>query len=151
MSMFDPTSFLETSYTESNDTVVVPIPEGEYTAVADKVEAKEWASKSDPTNSGLKLVINWSIDDAEVKAIIGRDKALCRQDIMLDLLDGSNRLDMGKGKNVELGKVRAATDLNDPGKPFNPMQIQGQVAKVRVKHRVDGDKVYAEVKAVAHA
>lgn len=151
MSMFDPTQFLDQTYSEANDTVLVPIPEGEFIAVADKVEFKQWSSKKDTSLAGWKLLINWTIDDESVKQAIGRDKATCRQDIMLDMNEAGTGLDMGKGKNVGLGKLRAALGLNSPGQPFSPSMIQGRIGKVLVKHRVDGEQIYAEVKGVAAA
>lgn len=150
-SSFDPTLFLDATSTEANDTKLIPVPVGEFTAVAEKVEVKTWASRNDPSKAGIKLVIDWSIDDASVKEVIQRDKATVRQDIMLDTNESGTGLDMGKGKNIGLGRVRQALGLNVPGQPFSPSMIQGRVAKVSVKHRVDGENIYAEVGAVAQA
>jgi len=150
--MFDPTSFLDQSTEQANDTVQTPIPVGEYTGVIDKLELKEWTSTKNPGDGGWKLSITWLLDDPSVKEFLGRDKVTVRQEIMLDIDDGG-RLDMGKGRNVGLGKLRAATDLNVPGQPFAPSQLQGQIAKIVIKHRMDpkdSEKVYSEVGAVAH-
>jgi hypothetical protein len=72
------------------------------------------------------------------------------QDVMLDLTD-SGQLDMAKGRNVRLGRLREALDLNAPGRPFSFAMIQGRMAKVKVGHRVDGEDIYAEVRANARA
>lgn len=146
--MFSPEQFLEMQVTDSNDTKLTPIPVGEYTALPDKVEVKSWAKKDDPSVSGLKLVINWSIDDPAVKELLARDKVTARQDIMLDLTD-SGGLDMGKGRNVGLGRLREATGLNTPGQPFSFTMLLGRPAKISVSHRIDGEAIYAEVKGVA--
>lgn len=145
--MFNPDVFLQSTVTEVNDTKKVPTPVGEYVAVADEVKCRPWQSK-DGSQSGLALDIIWLIDDQNVKTLLGRDKVTCKQGIMLDLLE-NGALDMGKGKNVGLGRLREATGLNVPGQPFSPLMIQGRVAKVKVSHRVDGEDIYDEIKAVA--
>jgi hypothetical protein len=149
--MFDANSFLEMSVDQSNDTVSVPVPAGEYLAIAEKIEARPWQSKTDPTKAGMALDILWNIDDAGVKSFLGRDKVTVKQGIMLDVTPEGG-LDMGKGKNVGLGRLREACNLNEPGRPFSFRMIEGQMAKVKVTHRLDPNKpdtIYAEVSAVA--
>lgn len=148
--MFDPNSFLDMQVTEPNDTKVVPVPVGEYTAVVEKVSTRQWTKKDDPSVSGITLEVFWAIDDENVKALLGRDKITVKQGVMLDLSD-SGLLDMGKGRNVGLGRLREATDLNVAGQPFSFNMITGRVAKVVVSHRIDGENIFAEVKSVAHA
>ena len=78
-------------------------------------------------------------------------KVIVAQDIMLDITD-TGSLDMGKGRNVELNRLRAAVDLNVSGFSFN--QLDGRMARVTVKQdqdRNDPSKFYARVKAVGHA
>ncbi len=145
---FDPNTFLNTTYEEANDTKITPCPVGEYLAVASKVDAKTWASR-DGSKSGVKLEILWEIDDANVKQLLGRDKVTSRQNIMLDLNEAGTGLDLGKGKNVGLGRLREALDLNTPGQAFAFSMIEGRLAKVMVSHRVDGEDIYDEVKKVA--
>lgn len=147
MSTFDPTVFMNSTIEEANSTEQVPVPEGEYLAIADKVEIVPWASK-DGSSSGLKAQIIWDVQDDAVKQLLDRSKVTIRQDQMLDLTEAGN-LDMGKGKNVGLGRLRTAVDLNTPGQPFAFSMIQGRMAKVLVKHRVANDTIYAEVKGVA--
>lgn len=146
--MFSPEQFLDTQVTESNDTKVVPVPVGEYMAVVKEVKIRPWQSKSDPSKAGIALDLQWSIDDAGVKQLLGRDEVNCKQGVMLDLTE-TGGLDMGKGKNISLGRLREATGLNTPGQPFSVTMLTGRVAKVKVEHRVDGDAIYAEVKQVA--
>lgn len=147
---FDPAQFLDMQVTESNDTKVTPVPEGEFTAVAGDVKTRQWQSK-DGTSSGITLDITWDIDSPEVKAELGRDRVTVRQGIMLDLTE-SGGLDMSKGKNVGLGRLREAIGKNVPGQPFAFSQIPGSIAKVLVKHRInpnDAEQIFAEVKGVA--
>ena len=65
------------------------------------------------------------------------------------ILSDSGGLDMGKGRNVGLGRLREALNLNQPGQSFSFSMIPGRLAKVSVSHRIDGENIYAEVKAVA--
>lgn len=146
--MFSPDQFLDMQVTESNDTKLVPIPVGEYIAVVSEVKARPWTSKSDPSKSGIALDVQWDIDDAGVKQLLGRDKVTVKQGVMLDMTE-SGGLDMGKGKNVGLGRLREACGLNQPGQPFSATMLTGRVAKVKVEHRVDGENIYSEVKQVA--
>lgn len=146
---FDPNTFLNTTYDEANDTKSVPCPAGEYLAIADKVEIKTWSSK-DGSSSGLKLDVLWDIQDENVKALLGRDSVKVNQQQMLDLTE-TGALDLGKGKNIGLGRIREALDLNTPGQPFAFSMIQGRMAKVVVSHRTVGEDAYAEIKKIAPA
>lgn len=146
--MFNPEQFLDQQFTEANDTKLVPVPVGEYTAIAGEVKCRQWQSKADPSKSGLTLDITWEIDDPAVKELLGRDKVTVRQGIMLDLTD-SGSMDMGKGRNVGLGRLREALNLNQPGQAFSFSMIPGRLAKVAVTHRIDGENIYAEVKSLA--
>lgn len=146
--MFNPDQFLDMQVTDANDTKLVPVPADEYTAVCEKVEVRQWQSKKDPSVSGLTLDVTWAIDNQSVKELLGRDKVTVRQGVMLDLTD-SGGLDMSKGKNVGLGRLREAVDLNQPGQPFAFNMLPGRVVKIKVDHRIDGENIYAEVKGVA--
>jgi len=146
--MFSPEQFLDMSVDQANDTKVIPVPVGEYIAVCTEVKARPWSSKSDPSKSGIALDLQWSIDDANVKALLGRDDVKVKQGVMLDLTE-SGGLDMGKGRNVGLGRLREAVGLNTPGQPFSVTMVQGRMAKVLISHRAVDDQIFSEVKAVA--
>lgn len=148
MSMFSPDQFLNTTLTEANDTKLIPIPVGEYLAVCTEVKVRPWQSKTDSSKAGIALDLQWSLDDANVKELLGRDEVKVKQGVMLDLTE-SGGLDMGKGRNVGLGRLREAVGLNTPGQPFSVTMIEGRLAKVKIEHRVDGENIYSEVKAVA--
>jgi hypothetical protein len=149
MTTFDPASLFDTTTTEVNDTKILPIPEGEYLAVIEKAEVSTWQSR-DGTKSGLRLDVHYLIDDEGAKAATGRDKLTVRQGIMLDLNEAGNGLDMGKGKNVGLGRLREATDLNIPGQPFAMAMFPGRLVKIKVSQRPgdDAETVYNDVKGV---
>lgn len=147
MSDFNPETFLNQTVEGALDTKIIVCPVGEYNAMADKVTIEKWAAR-DGSSSGLKLKIMWDILDDDAKAVTGRDNLRVKQEQMLDLTD-TGQLDMSKGKNVGLGRIREALDLNEPGKPFSFSMIQGRMAKVRVSHRTAGEDVYDEIKAIA--
>lgn len=146
--MFDVNQFLDMQITESNDTKTVPVPVGEYTAVVEEVKCRQWQSKADPSKSGLTLDVIWAIDDQPVKDLLGRDKVTVKQGIMLDMTEAGG-LDMGKGRNVGLGRLREALNLNVPGQPFAFSMLVGRLAKISVSHRLEGENIYVDVKGVA--
>lgn len=146
MSAFDPASFLDITVTDANSTKSTPIPAGEYNAVVTGITPRQWTSK-DGSKSGIALDVQWSIEDSAVAAFTGREKNIARQDIMLDLTPGGG-LDMGKGMNITLGRLRDATNLNEPGAPFAPRMLEGRRAKVLIAHREHNGNLYAEVKGV---
>jgi hypothetical protein len=148
MSIFSPETFLDMQITESNDTKVIPVPVGEYIAVVKEVKVRPWQSKKDPSVAGIALDLIWSLDDAGVKQLLGRDEINTKQGVMLDMTEAGG-LDVGKGRNISLGRLREAVGLNTPGQPFSFGMLTGRVAKVKIEHRVDGDAIYAEVKGVA--
>lgn len=147
MSQFDPAQFLDMSFDQANDTVVIPPDEGDYQAIIEKVDARPWTSKADPSKSGLALDIIWELQSEAAKARTGRDKVTVKQGIMLDVME-SGGLDMGKGKNIGLGRLREAVNQNASGRPWSPNMLIGQMAKINVKHRIDGDTIYLDVKGV---
>ena len=150
MGTFDPTTFLDVTVNESNSTRSTPVPPGEYNAVAGEPKVR-FGEKNG--NVWAALDIPWEIDGnayPAVKEKTGRDQNQVKQGIFLDVTE-SGGLDTGNGKNVQLGKLREALGLNVPGQPFSIRQIHGRVAKVSVQHRIDGDVIYADVKAVAKA
>jgi len=146
MSMFDPDAFMNTQFSEANETKFVTVPEGEYSAVIDKVEAKPWQSR-DGSKSGLRLDVNWKIDDPAASEATGIANPTVKQGIMLDLTD-SGGLATGPGRNINLGRLRDAVNQNKPGSPWNPNMLVGQPARVKVSHRIYEGEVYAEVKGV---
>ena len=148
MSAFDPDQFLAQTVEQANDTKVVPCPAGEFMGYVKDFKARQWTSKKDPSNSGVALDITWSVDDQGVKQLLDREEVTVKQGIMLDMTEQGG-LDMGKGKNVGLGRLREALGLNVPGQAFSFPMLSGRVAKLTVAQRVDGEDIYAEVKMVA--
>jgi hypothetical protein len=146
MSTFSPDTFLDATFTDSNSTARVPIPEDDYPAVVKDVKVSPWTSR-DGTKSGQRLDVVWAIDSDSARQATGMNEPQCRQGIMLDLTEAGG-LDFAKGRNIQLGRLREATGLNVPGRPFSFRMLIGQAAKVHVSHRVVDDAVYDEVKSV---
>jgi hypothetical protein len=148
MSAFDPDSFLNQAEAGANSTSFEPIPDGEYVAM---IGSDEKAVTPRQTNSGrLILDVTWEIDDMNLKTQLQRDKLTVRQSIFIDTTP-QGTIDRGKGKNVQLGRVRDALGQNDPMKPWSPISLRGAgPAKIRVTQRSseDGSQVYNDVKAV---
>jgi hypothetical protein len=146
MSTFDPNAFMNASITEANDTQYVPFPEGEYSASIDKVEPKVVGQE----NPRPILNVTWKSSDPDVQTATGRAENSVRQTIWLDVTE-SGGLDFGKGKNVQLGKLRDALNQNRPGQAWAPGMLVGGMAKVKVKHSIDrrdGVTINAEVAGV---
>lgn len=141
MSTFNPETFLNTPVEAPLSTEYTPIPEGEYTAVIEKVEPRTVGQDSKPV-----LDIVWRLDapdseDAHEKSV--------RQTIWLDVT-AQGSLDYGKGKNVQLGRLRDAVGQNQPGQAWMPSMLVGNVARVSVKHRMGNEgQIFADVKGVA--
>lgn len=146
---FDADQFLNAAVEGSNSTKIQPCPIGEYPGLCEKVEARQWQSK-DGTKTGVALDVFWSVQDPNVQQALGRESVTVKQGIMLDLTS-SGGLDMSEGRNVGLGRLRAAVDLNEGQFAFN--MLPGRMAKLKVSHRQDQkdpEIVYAQVDAVAH-
>ena len=147
---FDPNSFLSAAITSANDTKLVPVPVGDYQAIIEKVAPRQWQSK-DGSQTGIALDVFWSVEDADVKAILGRDTVTVKQGIMLDTITGPNglELDGAKGKNIGLGRLREAVYKNNEGEAFTFDMLPGLMARVHVTHRIAGDDTFSEVRSVS--
>jgi len=145
MSAFDPDSFLAQTVEQANDTKVIPCPAGEFTGYIKDLKVST-GQKDGNTWAALNPV--WVIDNEEVRKLLDRDEVTVKQSVFLDLTEHGT-LDMGKGKNVGLGRLREALDLNQPGQPFSFTMLTGRPAKLTVSHRVQGEDIYADIKMVA--
>ncbi len=144
MSTFDPQAFLDTQTTETNDTRILPCPVGEWPATVENVDIKSGVSqKSD--EPWTRLNVKWAIEGTPANQLAERAKIVTTQGVMLDITE-SGGLDMGKGKNVQLGRLREAVGLNAPGTPFSFRMLIGRQAKVSVTHREYEGNLFDDVK-----
>lgn len=150
MSVFDPKSFAQMTFTGSNSTESTPIPVGEWPFLITKSEIEAWQKRDDPSKGGLKVILTMETEDPAVSAVTGRPKNVCKFDMMLDLTPEGG-LDMGKGMNVQLGRVREATGTNKPGQPFHFDMLVGHTVKCSIAHETYQDRLLAKVKGVALA
>ena len=145
-SIFNAEQFLDTVVEGAMSTKIIPCPEGEWMGLVDDLKVRQWKSK-DGLQMGVTLDVMWLVEDESAKTAVGRDKVVVKQGVPLDLTE-AGRLDTSEGKNVRLGRLREALDLNTPGVPFAIPMMKGRMAKVEVYHRSNeaGDETYAEVK-----
>ena len=149
-SIFNPEQFLNTQITGANETSFTPVPIGEWRAQVDKVEGRSFTSKAGDTFRVME--VTWNVLDPSVREVTGMDKPTVRQSIFLDFTE-SGALEMGKSKNVALGRFRDAIGQNSSGRPWSPSHAVGSTAIVRVKHETNettGD-IRASVDRVAKA
>lgn len=140
MSAFDPELFLSQTAEGSMSTQVLVCPAGEYVAVIDDISFEQFQGKKDPSKTFTKMEVKWSIDDAGVRAKLGRDKITVPQQLFIDLA-ASGGFDMSQGKNVSLGRLREAVGQNGPH-AWSPAMLKGNVAKVKVE--VESSTQYGE-------
>lgn len=151
MSAFDPDAFLNEQVDGAMSTSQAPIPEGEYLAV---VSSGDKAVVPRQAKNSVILDVLWEIQDAQLAEQLGRDRITVRQSIFLDVTEHGT-VDRSKGKNVALGKLRAALGQNDPSRPWSFGMLKGAgPAKIRVTQRQnqdDPDVIYNDVKGVTAA
>jgi hypothetical protein len=148
--MFDASTLLNTDINDAGSTDFVPIPTGEYIGIIKSIDAKEVVSQKSGTPMTYHFFeVGYTIDDANVRDITGMIEPRARQSMILDFTE-AGALDMGKGKNVQLNRLRDACAQNVPGKPWNFNMLVGQAVRVTIKHRfADDGQIFAEVKGVA--
>lgn len=138
--MFDPDTFASTPVQGELDTQFTPVPVGEYNGRISKYNFRT------PKDSVIMEVF-WAVDDESVKEATGMEEPTVRQSIFLDVTpDGG--LDMGKGKNIQLGRLREAVGQNGPD-PWTPGMLEGAVARIKVEHTQHNGNTYANVSSVS--
>lgn len=145
MTDFNADDILNSQTSGQMDTKYTPVPEGEWPANIEKVDARAVGVAKDK----IVLDVTWRVDSPEVAAATGVDNPTVRQSIFLDMAS-SGGLDLSKGKNVQLGRLREAVGQNGPT-PWAPGMLVGSRAIVKVSHRLHEGNTYAEVKTVAAA
>ncbi len=131
MSGFNAEDFLYTETEQELDTKFIPVPQGDYDAQCAKVEVLSGDSEKTESGKYAMLKLSWEITDPSVKDVTQRDVNRVTQTVFLDLTSDA-KLDFGPQKNIGLGRLYSAVGL--PTKGSSPKQVEGQFAKVRVKH-----------------
>jgi hypothetical protein len=150
--MFDADTFMSSTTTEAGSTTVKPLPAATYTAIVEDV-AKPRVITGRDGGTSVVLDVTFKLMDVPpaVAAEIGRQVFTVRSGYFLDVTP-SNGLDLSKGKNVQLNKLRAALGQNEQGKPWNINMLKGAgPLKVTTGLRADKnapDVFYTDVKAV---
>ena len=146
---------MNTFHKEANETKFTPIPDPEdgkgWNAQVE--ELKPRAIKTKDGEEKFVLDITWVVLDVKVKTATGMEKPSVRQTVWLDFTK-ENALDFGKGKNVQLGRIREALGQNKAGKSWKPSDMMGRLAQVITKQRPDADDpelIYNDVKKVLAA
>lgn len=148
-SPFDADSFMTQTVDGELDTVVQQVPEGDYRAIIGEFDSEKgfrtFTSQKEGKNFGKEYTVfqpPFVLQDdprlAELKAARGLDEVVVyHKGMFLDLSDQGG-LDVSKGKNVDLGKLRDAVGQNQqPGWKFTDLIGAGPVM-VHVVH--EGDK-----------
>lgn len=151
MSVFDPATFAQMTFNDSNSTESAPIPVGKRRFMIEKAEITSWQKKDNPNESGLKCTLMLKNEgDAEVEEITGRKVNKARYEIMLDITPEGG-LDFGKGMNVRLGRAREAVGLNRPGHPFSFDMFVGHEVVGDVTHEPYNGTLQVRIKEIAKA
>lgn len=127
MGTFNPAQFLSGTTQEAGSTKFDPVPQGDYNAQIEKIDFREVETKN---GMSIAADIFWNIFDPNVEAALGR-KPQVKQGFFIDQ-DTSGGLDMSKGKNIKLNRVREAVGQNVPGQPWSPEMMVGQIAQIHV-------------------
>lgn len=149
---FDPTDFMNAAVTGANDTSIPPVPINEYQAFIEKLEGPKVFPITKGDRAGQDLVKLEAWIKIIAPGVENADGRLVKRDLILDIAADGKSLDMGKGKNIDLGQIREATGLNDPTQPFSMPMLVGRQLKVLIAHDIDKNdstKVYSRISRMA--
>ena len=145
---FDEESFFNESVEGVGSTSVTPIPAGDYFAMlGDKIRLQQF-NRKDTGEPGAILNIPFELvdDSGAIRAQIDGRDPVHYESYFLDLAkgpDGKIKIDMGKGKNVKLNRLREALGQNT-GAPWSPNLLKG-AGPVKIKLGLQKDKDDPEV------
>lgn len=150
MSAFNPQEFLNTETEAQFETRYRPIPEGEYMAQVDSLNAKRL-----DTGEIILDVLYELLDCDKMKDDLGiHGKALSKQALWLDYENGI--LAEGANKNIKLGRLRAALGQDKKGKAWSFNHLIGAgpimvnvIQKPAKPDSKDPEAIYNEVNRTA--
>ena len=152
VSEFDPDNFMQSAAVESQlDTSIPPIPAGDYQAQIEdkggvKLNVSQFAGTQDPSKTFTVLEIPFVIVGTGDDTIDGR---AAKYKVFLDI-DGSGGLDVSKGQNIGLGRLRDAVSQNT-GDAWTIPMLMGASCMVKIGHtpdKNDPEIVYHQVDKV---
>lgn len=147
---FDPQLFLQQGQKAvANATFVPQCPPGDYPMVIDSLKAEQFSGVKDPSKTYTKIKFGFDVQDEGVKAQLKRDKVLVYHDFLLEMTEDGSGIDMGEGKNVNLGRIRAACGLNQPGVEWNFGMFVGRPVLGHVEHEIYNGEAYAKCTKVS--
>lgn len=145
MSIFDPTTFLDTTISESNEKRP-PLPAlnpedplGQYMALIGEVVPKSGEKDGKPwLRMDVPLVIQVP---ASVQAQGLPPQLTLRDSVFIDMTPDGKGIDMGKGRNNRQRIYREAAGMNTAGQAWSWRMMQGKMVKVSVKHEMYNDAI----------
>ena len=151
MTAFNPEQFEQTAIDGANQETFINVSDGDYPAYIESTEFRELQDSS-PEQPRVVADITWVIPDDDLAEELGLDEIKVRQGIFLDLEPQTFAIQFGTNKNVNLGRLRAALDLNDPGTPFSWSDLIGKAATITVVQeaaRNDPTQMYSRVRGIS--
>ncbi len=148
MSLFDPTSFLNSALADSNATKREPLPAAD--AVPAQIISQEMKSGEKDGRAWYKLELRLEVTDPEYLSQIAGEpaKVSLTYGIMLDVTEAGT-IAMGPNRNVSFGKFREAAGINEPGRAIS--DAVGKMVRIKIGHRLDRNDpsvVYDDVKGM---
>lgn len=136
---FNPAAFMAQSVQGASSTKRNTIPEGVYPFITEAVVPENMRlaqGKKDPSKWYLFLDLKLRCQlPPEIAVEYGDTVGTIFHSITIDRTENGS-LDMGKGKNVQLGRIREAFGMNDPSRPFSFTDLGGKSGMVKVKHEL---------------
>ena len=140
----NPDTFSNLVVTEAMDTTAPQVPAGDHPMY---IKSQKLRQQGEYWLMDLMCVAT----SQEAITETGKDEPTVRGSIFIDFTP-EGALDFGRGKNVQLGKLRDAVNQNQKGKPWSPGMLVGASFIGRVSHRIDkNDNPQAEIKGYARA
>lgn len=156
---FDANSFIDATMNqplEKRDPIPAENPEtsdGLYLAIMGEPKPRQWTGRQDPTKTGYAMDIPIEIQvPGSLQAGPQKFQPVIKltYGVMLDLNE-TGGLDMGKGKNGGIRRLRESLDLNKAGDSFSFRKLAGQPCKVKIKHRVYEGEILDDIDALFKA
>jgi hypothetical protein len=153
MSIFDPNTFMETTYKGVIDTKFHSVPEGEYVAQCKDVKLREVTGEK-IEGVAVLLELFWEPNDDTLAKNMSVDHVpQVRQSMWLDLVERNGQkiaqLDFGINKNMAIKHLMETFRLNDGN--FKLGRLKFQTGYIKVSHRPnpeDAESPFAEVSRV---